>query len=194
MNPGIPPCALQHTPGGGSGVGPGGTRGSTTPTPGVSISADEKVVKDCADASRPEPPPGLELPPHVLDYVRQNALFGLTVDYRAKLRATIQESDGSITILIALGTTEWPRTNGPIEILIDHERIASIAEERGESYWHEFAKTLLHEFYHAQDMLRCSCNNPHEVGDMEDDFHVYDDKTEKRAVELYETLKACLPD
>lgn len=96
--------------------------------------------------------------------------------------------------MIAFGTTEWPRTNGPIEILIDHERIASIAEERGESYWHEFAKTLLHEFYHAQDMLRCSCNNPHEVGDMEDDFHVYDDKTEKRAVELYETLKACLPD
>ena len=101
---------------------------------------------------------------------------------------------GSTTVVSALGTTEWPRTNDPIKSLINHELIASTAETQRKSYWHPFAKTLLHEFYHAQDMLRCSCNNPHEVGDMQDDFDHYDHETEERAVELYETLKACLPD
>ena len=173
---------------GGKGGGGGGSDQSSgndeqdapdrTPTPGDDVNADRNVVQQCA-----------------LELGAKSNVFLQVADERVNVEYgdaqwTRHPSPGETIITPVRGATQLQ--DGKPHIVLSYERIKRFAGRYGHSYWQEFADTLVHEYYHAFDMLECGCGDPHRALSKSPDD--YEDYTDKRADPEAKALASCLPD
>ena len=89
------------------------------------------------------------------------------------------------------------RTGASVSITMDFEAIKESATQELRNYWQQFANVLLHEYYHAYDMLFCSCSDPDVRFKLT--RQQYEDETQRKADEEFDRLfgranAACLAD
>ena len=188
-NPGIPPCSAAFGggsnnggSGGGSDGGNGNGGGDTTPEPPPppprDINADSATVEACAPAGS-----------SVFSEARN--LGTVNVTYGHALAVT---HGNPTSVVLAYGTSQW-QGNSTVDIEISQDRVQARADrETEESYWDVFATTLIHEYYHAYDMLRCNCESPEGTNGLPSDRGEYEDRTNERAAADHAVLASCLPD
>ena len=171
---------------GGGGGGGGGSRSPVARSPappataGASIADDVEFVKACADEGRRGGGP-----PHVFE---KTAWGNVNVSYG--------DAGTGYNGNPAQGRTV--RTGArSVSITMDFEAIKYNGGEVGRNYWRQFAKVLLHEYHHADDMLSCKCSDPDVWFKLT--RQQYENETEEKALADLDSLfgganAACLAD
>ena len=130
----------------GAGGGGGGSPVARSPAPpataGASIADDVEFVKACADEGRGAGPP------HVFE---KTAWGNVNVSYGDA--GTGYNGNPAQGRAVRTGARS-------VSITMDFEAIKYNGGEVGRNYWRQFAKVLLHEYHHADDMLSCKCSDP----------------------------------
>ena len=190
-----PPVRIGSNAGtGGGGGGSGGKGGGSdqssgndgqdspdtsnrTPTPGDDVNADRNVVQQCA-----------------LELGAKSNVFLEVADERVSVEysypSVFEQGPEESVARLVLGATQLQ--DGKPHIELSYDLISRDADLKGNSYWEEFAETLIHEYYHAYDMLECGCEDPHKA--LKKSPERYEDYTNDRAEPEAKALASCLPD